>query len=206
MPLMPPILSDLARRAPTALIVLVTVLLAMLVSGMLGRGIRRLSAGGHIPPGMAFRLNALRRGFIWTIAGLVVLQATGLFAQAWALASAMLAALAIGFFAAWSILSNATTTLIILALRPFRLGDRIELVEPSNGTTLGGRVVDLNLMYTTLDELDGNGSPVGQLRIPNNLMLQKLIRLRSDVEDEASTTPFFRDTLSGEHAPGTAEG
>ena len=57
--------------------------------------------------------------------------------------------LAVGFVAAWSVLSNATAALLVLTFRPFRLGDIVELVEPG-GCAIGGRVIDMNLIFTTL--------------------------------------------------------
>lgn len=191
---------ELAKHLPAAATVLFTILTGLLLSGMLKRLIDRLHLGGHMPMPMVGRLHGARRVGIWMVALLVVLQATGLFAQAWALASAILAALAIGFFAAWSILSNMTSTLIILALRPFRVGDRVELVEPTNGTSIGGNVLDLNLIYTTFEELAEDGSVRGQLQVPNNLLLQKLIRVHppADGPNTDVEAPFFRRSTAGE--------
>ena len=147
---------------------------------------------------MGGRLQLARRWALFVVAGLIVLQATGLFENAWALLSAVLATLAVGFVAAWSLLSNATSALLILAFRPFRSADAIELVEPSNGSVLGGRVTDMNLMYTTLEEKDEATGRSATLHVPNNLFFQKLVRVRSP--HEPSAEPFFRESQAGVEA------
>src|SRR5690606_7398965 len=57
---------------------------------------------------------------------------------------------AVAFFAAWSVLSNIFCTLLIFTTRPFRLGDRIELLENGEKPGLKGRVGGINLIYTSL--------------------------------------------------------
>ncbi|MDH5674870.1 MAG: mechanosensitive ion channel family protein [Myxococcales bacterium] len=181
----------------------VALLLAILVSRGLRRLIRRLASHGHLSPIMEQRLQSGRRWAVFVLAGLTLLQATGLFDNAWALLSAVLATVAIGFFAVWSLLSNATSALLILMFRPFRLGDTVELVEPTNRTVLGGVVLDINLMYTTLEETDAETGAIARLQVPNNLFFQKLMRTRMAAPVPVAE-PFFRegqDEIRGEEAP-----
>ena len=98
-------LDRAALKGGMAVLVL---LLAWLASRTLRRLIRRLEGTGHLTPTMAQRLRSGRRWILWSLAGLTALQLTGLFAHAWALLSALVAAIAVGFVATWSILSNAT--------------------------------------------------------------------------------------------------
>src|SRR5690606_36053387 len=56
---------------------------------------------------------------------------------------------AVAFFAAWSVLSNIFCSLLIFIMRPFRLLDHIELLESGDKPGLRGRVIDVNLVYTT---------------------------------------------------------
>jgi len=130
--------------------VLTVLLVAFTVSHALKRLINVLRDMKHVSPLIANRLHAVRRWVIIAVAVLVILAALGIFRGAWALISTALAALALGFVAAWSVLSNATAALLILTFRPFRIGDEIELLELSNGFPIGGRVLDMNLLYTTL--------------------------------------------------------
>ncbi|WP_300621825.1 mechanosensitive ion channel family protein [Dokdonella sp.] len=78
---------------------------------------------------------------------------------------------AVAFFAAWSVLSNLFCTLLIVVMRPFRLHDRIEVLENGEKPGLKGHVVDINMVYTTLLEEGGT-----TLQIPNNLFFQRSTR------------------------------
>ena len=82
----------------------------------------------------------------------------------WAMISTVLGLIAIGFVAVWSLLSNASSTVLILFLRPYQIGDDVEFV----GEPVRGRVMDLNFFFTTL--LDHEGQLV---QIPNNLFLDR---------------------------------
>ncbi len=90
-------------------------------------------------------------------------------APLWTMVSAVLAMVAIGFVAVWSILSNTLCSLMLLIFQPFKAGSTIELV----GTEVRGRVVNFNLMYTTLRTDDGDA-----IEVPNNAFFQQPIRHR----------------------------
>ena len=130
--------------------VLAVLLVALVVSHALKRLINVLRDMNHVSPTIANRLHTVRRWVIIVLAVLIILEALGIFRGTWALISTALAALALGFVAAWSVLSNATAALLIVTFRPFRVGDEIELLELTNGFSIGGRVLDMNLLYTTL--------------------------------------------------------
>lgn len=175
-----------------ALAIAVIVVVALLLSRLLRRLVERRREAGHLTPVMAARLQRFRRWSMLGLTGLALMQALGLFGSAWSLISAGLAAVAIGFVAAWSVLSNATAALLVLTFRPFRIGDLVELLEAS-GASLGGRVLDMNLMYTTLRvEAQGEaaeGEPA-LLYVPNNLFFQKIVRARFARRYD-SKAPFF---------------
>jgi small-conductance mechanosensitive channel len=87
----------------------------------------------------------------------------------WGVLSTVLAMVAIGFVAVWSVLSNTLCTLVIMVFRPFAVGDEVEF--PQDGVK--GRVIDLNVFFTTLDAGDGT-----VMQVPNNLFFQKVMRRR----------------------------
>lgn len=130
--------------------VLAVLLVALMVSIALKRVINLMRDRKHVSLLISNRLHNVRRWVVVVLTVLAILEALGIFRGAWALISTALAALALGFVAAWSVLSNATAALLILTFRPFRIGDEIELLELSNGFPIGGRVLDMNLLYTTL--------------------------------------------------------
>jgi small-conductance mechanosensitive channel len=85
----------------------------------------------------------------------------------WASLTAVLALVAVGFVAVWSVLSNAFCSVMLMVSRPFNVGDTIEI--PGEGW--GGKVIDFNLIFTTLRDEQGV-----MLQVPNNLFFQKPIR------------------------------
>ncbi len=193
--------------------VAVVLLVALLLTQALKRLINVLRDLKHVSALIATRLHAVRRWAILLLSILVVLEALGIFRGAWALISTMLAALALGFVAAWSVLSNATAALLILSFRPFRIGDEVEIIEMTNGFPVGGRVLDMNLLYTTLEVEERNdssqaesetkagagadtgadGKPIPRLiRVPNNLFFQRPVRTRSRNAPDSKAAFFGR--------------
>lgn len=86
---------------------------------------------------------------------------------------------AVAFFAAWSVLSNIFCSVLIYTTRPFRLSDHVELLESGDKPGLGGQVVDINLIYTTLRETRPDQSQA-LLQVPNSLFFQRIVRLRQE--------------------------
>lgn len=181
--------QSVRQFAPSVLTVAVALALYQLVR----RSTRLLAQHGQLTPVLALRLRLTARWLLIASATLIVFQQTGVFGQAWAVLSAVTAAIAVGFVATWSVLSNATCALLLLVYRPFRVGDEVELLEPNGSVGVCGRVIDLNLLFTTLLE---EGDVV--VRIPNNLFVQKYSRVRREghapdpTRDSAS--PFFTIT------------
>lgn len=107
--------------------------------------------------------------WVLTIAALLlVLSAFGLnLGGLWGIVSTLFAMVAIGFIAAWSILSNTLCTVLILVYHPFSIGDVVEFPgEPTRG-----EVIDLNFLYTTLRGEDGS-----VFQVPNNMFFQKVLK------------------------------
>ena len=83
---------------------------------------------------------------------------------------------AVAFFAAWSVLSNLFCALLIFTVRPFRIGDYIEVLDTAEKPGAKGRVVDINLLYTTLEDHDAADGQPAWLQIPNALVFQRVVR------------------------------
>lgn len=191
------------QEAGPLLPAILVVAVALLASVVSKRALRRLSTSGHVSALMAGRLQRARRWLVILLTLAVLLQVSGRHENALAFVSAVLATLAIGFVAAWSLLSNSTGALLLLVFRPFRYGDHVEVVEPTNGTTLGGVVIDMNLMFTTLAEPGKEDLPDTHLHVPNNLFFQKLVRTRR-TSAHAPNDPFFASPLETEDPAATA--
>ncbi|MEO6054274.1 MAG: mechanosensitive ion channel domain-containing protein [Chthoniobacterales bacterium] len=79
----------------------------------------------------------------------------------------VVAMVALGFVAMWSVLTNISCALLLIIFQPFQIEDEIEFP----GDPVKGRVHDLNFIFTTLIMEDGD-----LLQIPNSLFFQKIIR------------------------------
>jgi small-conductance mechanosensitive channel len=161
------ILPALLTALPSALVIIIG---AVLLNIITGRALHFLARKTSFT---AEELHPVRRVLKWTItliAAVFVFGAFGLnVGGVWGVLSTILAMVAIGFVAVWSVLSNTLCTLIIMIFRPFSVGDDIELA----GEPVKGRVIDLNFIYTSLDAGDGT-----VMQVPNNLFFQKVVRRR----------------------------
>ena len=164
-----------------ALIILGASLLRMLARRIGDRVWKRYDA----PPELVVGSRRVITFLISAAALLLVLQRLGVSGTVlWTAFTGFAAVAAVAFFAAWSVLSNIFCTMLILATRPFRLHDHVEILESGDKPGLGGRVTDINLVYTTLQEVDDAGEPRGSvLRVPNSLFFQRSVRRWRSDED-----------------------
>ena len=93
----------------------------------------------------------------------------------WAALTGFTAVAAVAFFAIWSVLSNMFCAVLIFSLGPFRMGDVVEVVESADKPGVKGRVVAINLFYTTLQDLSENADGA-LVQVPNSLFFQKAVR------------------------------
>lgn len=145
----------------------VTLLVGLVVDRLVIASATALERGGTLPDSTSRFLQRVAR----TVIVILVLLALGLLAGLevmglWTFLSTLLAMVAIGFVAVWSILSNVLATLVILIWRPFNVGEWIE-IKPED---IGGQVVDINFIYTILRTDDDR-----RIAVPNNLFAQKFI-------------------------------
>jgi small-conductance mechanosensitive channel len=110
---------------------------------------------------------------------LLVLKRLGVSAEVlWGAVTGFIAVAAVAFFAAWSVLSNIFCAVLVLATRPFRLGDYIEVLETGDKPGLSGKVSAINFIFTTLTESEPAESPC-VLQVPNTLFFQRVVRRSS---------------------------
>lgn len=82
--------------------------------------------------------------------------------------STVLALIAVGFVAVWSVLSNFLCAFLLILFRPFRIDDFVEFPGDDG---VRGRVVELTTLYTVLEDDDGS-----VFHVPNNQFFQKTIK------------------------------
>ena len=122
-------------------------------------------------------MNGLIRWTIVAGAGLLVLERMGVSATVlWTAFTGFATVGAVAFFAAWSVLSNLFCALLIFTVRPFRVGDYIEVLDTAEKPGAKGRVVDINLLYTTLEDHGATEDHAAWLQIPNALVFQRVVR------------------------------
>lgn len=157
------LLANFARSSGTGLVVLAGAVIAYLC---LVRGLKTLENRGHLPPRL---IGTLRRSTLWLIlvaSILLFLQSIGVLHSVATAVSGVFALVAIGFVAVWSVLSNTLCSLILMVIRPFRVGDTIGFPPDA----YRGRVVNFNMLFTTLETEDGM-----LLQVPNNTFFQRPI-------------------------------
>ncbi len=122
-------------------------------------------------------IKGLVRWLIISGSVLMTLQVLGVSAAVlWTAFSGFAAVGAVAFFAAWSVLSNFFCALLIMTVRPYRLGDTIEVLEALDKAGVQGRVIDINMLYTTLEEHNSVQGGRRLIQIPNIFIFQKGLR------------------------------
>lgn len=150
----------------TVIVVLFAILLYLLASRLLAK----LGQRSHLEESLVATLRIIVRWLFVILTAAAVMQVWEVLDQFWAAATAMVTLVAIGFVAVWSVLSNVLCSIILLAARPFRIGQRIAL-PPDD---FEGRVIEITLLHTVL-KTDNNDI----LKIPNNLFFQRIMRIRA---------------------------
>ena len=122
-------------------------------------------------------IKGLVRWLIISGSVLMSLQVLGVSAAVlWTAFSGFAAVGAVAFFAAWIVLSNFFCALLIMTVRPYRLGDTIEVLEALDKAGVQGRVIDINMLYTTLEEHNSVQGGRRLIQIPNIFIFQKGLR------------------------------
>ncbi|WP_353235487.1 mechanosensitive ion channel domain-containing protein [Diaphorobacter ruginosibacter] len=135
-------------------------------------------AGDHyqFPHELTMPVTAVVRWLIILSATLMVLERLGVSASVlWTAFTGFATVGAVAFFAAWSVLSNLFCAFLIFTVGPFRVGDHIEVLDTAEKQGAVGRVVDINLLYTTLEDSTA-ATPGTLLQIPNALIFQRMVR------------------------------
>jgi len=87
--------------------------------------------------------------------------------------SSIFAIIGVAMFAQWSILSNVTAGIIMFFTAPFRIGDKIKIIDKDIPIT--ATLENIHTFYTHIrtddDEL---------IVLPNNLFLQKIVSIKKE--------------------------
>jgi small-conductance mechanosensitive channel len=174
---LPPWLQEWVNIVAPAAEVLVIVATAWLLRRFIGRLVDRIGERYHLPAEMRIGARRMLGFLIYGAAFLLALERIGVSATVlWTAFTGFATVAAVAFFAVWSVLSNIFCTLMIFTTRLFRLDDHVELVvDDTSKPGIKGRVLDINLVYTTLQEED-QGPTGAILQVPNSLFFQRSVR------------------------------
>jgi small-conductance mechanosensitive channel len=180
-------LTQLSRRLPDwmqdwldivvpLLQIALIVCAAWLLHRLFKRLIRRACEHYQFPHDRLRPINAVVRWLITVGALLMTLERLGVSASVlWTAFTGFATVGAVAFFAAWSVLSNIFCAFLIFTVGPFRIGDHIEVLDTAEKQGAVGKVVDINLLYTTLEDSTAP-EPGTLLQIPNALIFQRVVR------------------------------
>lgn len=105
--------------------------------------------------------------FIIIIAGVLIIGIWGVESkQAFLVISSVFTVIGVAMFAQWSILSNITAGIILFFSFPFKIGNRIRILDKEN--PLEAEIMDIKSFYTLLKTDEGE-----KISYPNNLLFQK---------------------------------
>lgn len=161
------------------LAILLLILSVSLFLTFLRKVLKRLEVKEYLSSPFVIFFYTLVKWLTIAAATMVILQQVGIKINSlWTVVSALLAMVAIGFVAVWSVLSNLLCTLMLLIFHPFKVGDEIEIIDPAMTMGMGGRVRNINLMFTSLHTTGTDVRVKSTLHIPNNIFFQKIIRTK----------------------------
>ena len=156
--------------------ILLIIVGAWLLHRLFKRVIQRASVHYEFPHELLMPLNAVVRWLLIAGAVLMILERLGVSAGVlWSAFTGFATVGAVAFFAAWSVLSNLFCAFLIFTVGPFRVGDHIEVLDSAEKPGALGRVCDINLLYTTLEDVTAS-EPGTMIQIPNALIFQRVVR------------------------------
>lgn len=103
--------------------------------------------------------------------------------------SSIIAVLGVALFAQWSILSNLTASILVFFFFPYRVGDKVKILDGEN--SVEGRIHEIALFHVILKQGDE------LITLPNALVFQKAVVIytgksenteKKKLADPASTT------------------
>lgn len=153
------------------------ILAAWLINRLFKRIIVRVGQHYDLPHELLMPLRGVVRWIIIAATLLLILERLGMSATVlWTAFTGFATVGAVAFFAAWSVLSNLFCAVLIVTVGPFRLGDYIEVLDTAEKPGAKGRVIDLNMLYITLQDDSAPAGMPNLLQIPNSLIFQRVIR------------------------------
>lgn len=129
-----------------------------------------------LPESLLIPFKGILKWLLLVFIFLLILQQIGIpISRVVAALASVLVLIAIGFIAFWSVLTNILSSFLLVIFAPFRIGDTVEIREPDKEKGTIGKVIDLNIFYTTLIDTTDSDPGKTRIRIPNSLFFQRII-------------------------------
>ncbi len=156
------VLDLIIQFAPRLLQLVIVVAIAWIIAGWLKRIVTAAATKAHIEITLAKFFGNIARWLVLVVAGIMVLGIFGV--ETTSLAAALAAVgFAIGL-ALQGTLSNIASGIMLLILRPFRVGDVIKVGD------ITGKVEEVELFHTSLDTFDNR-----RIVVPNSSIFGAVI-------------------------------
>ncbi|MCC5839361.1 MAG: mechanosensitive ion channel family protein [Opitutales bacterium] len=157
-------MTHLTPILQTGALVLLILVLGLLAMSFLLRALDFAGTRAKMP---ALVLQPMRNVVKILVALIVMTLVLGQFGiELMSILTATVALVAIGFFAVWSLVSHVTATVLLVIVKPFNMNDTVKFA----GEEVKGKVVDINLFYTSLETETGD-----RFQVPNNLFFQNAL-------------------------------
>lgn len=92
------------------------------------------------------------------------------------LGTSLIGFLGVALFASWCFLSNITAAVILFLASPYGIGDEVSFTD--GGTLREGVIDEMTLFYIYIKDSDST-----RVSVPNNMMLQRSVRVHDKPED-----------------------
>ena len=173
----------------TVAILFLASIIILISSRFLNRWLINIQGRLNLTDETNFIINRVIIALFWMLTVFIVLDIWGVgLGGVWAVVFSAITLIGVGFIATWAMISNFTASFFLVLWRPFHFGQTVEML-PEN---LKGRVIDRNLMFTTLSEESGS-----VIQIPNNLFFQKIFRVSGNVSDVPVATVNLHEHSDG---------
>jgi small-conductance mechanosensitive channel len=170
-------MAPIAQYGILAIKIIAIIALGFVAQKLIRRSLQKLVQKQFLTDPLHVMLHGITWWAILILVILMILQQLGVqVIGLWAGLLTVAGMITIGFIAVWSVLSNILCAVLLVILAPFRIGDEIEIIEATGGNGLRGKVVNLNILFTSLQEITDEGPREGVTHVPNNLFFQKTIR------------------------------
>ena len=97
--------------------------------------------------------------------------------------SSVFAVIGVALFASWSILSNVTAGVVLFFSFPFKIGDRVKILDKEINSDEAYLIEDIKAFHVSLRKENGE-----LLVYPNNLLMQKAVTLVYNLEETPDGT------------------